>query len=81
MDGGEKRDVAGAASFFLGRAQAALEAADHARTDEAQAAFYKEVETWLFMANRCLNPQGADRPESLRAPHRAPRERRSFREE
>lgn len=79
MDGGEKRDMAGAASYFLRRAQGALEQADHARSDEAQAAFYKEAETWLYMANHCLNPQGAERPQSLSPPlRRAPRERRSF---
>ena len=82
MDSGDKRDMAGAASYFLRRAQAALEAADHARSDAAQAAFYKEVETWLYMANHCLNPHAAERPQSLSLPlRRAAREQRSFRED
>jgi hypothetical protein len=82
MDSGEKRDVASAASYFLRRAQAAVDAADHARSEDAQAAFYKEAETWLYMANHCLNPHRAARPQSLAPPlDRAPRERRSFQAE
>jgi hypothetical protein len=82
MAGGAKRDMAGAASYFVRRAQAAVEAADHARSEDAQAAFYKEAETWLYMANHCLDPDRAERPQGLPPPlRRAAGERRSFQED
>lgn len=68
-----------AAGFFMTRAQEAMDAAEKARTSEAAEALYKEAETWMYMASRCLNPDGARRPQPLSAPiRRAPSERRSF---
>ena len=79
MSASGKREMAGAASFFLARAQTAVEAADHARTEDAQAALLKEAETWLYMAHSCLRPGQAERPQTLRPPaQRAIGERRSF---
>lgn len=68
-----------AASFFMERANEAIEAADNARSDDASTAFFKEAETWLYMASQCLNPEGAfARPEILPPTPRVARERRSF---
>jgi hypothetical protein len=80
---GKSDEKAGAAVYFLKRAQAAVEAADTARTEDAAAAFYKEAETWLYMARQCLNPDGGlPAPGALPAPsRRAAGERRSFRPE
>ncbi|WP_041373705.1 hypothetical protein [Phenylobacterium zucineum] len=72
-----------AASFFLGRAQEAMAAADDAPSEDASAAYYKEAETWLYMAGQCLNPARAA-PPPLRLPPPPPRvgrERRSFMED
>lgn len=68
-----------AASFFMQRANEAIEAADAARSEEASGAFYKEAETWLYMASQCLSPDGGfQKPETLRPAPRVSRERRSF---
>ncbi|MCR5874087.1 hypothetical protein LRS10_07865 [Phenylobacterium sp. J426] len=67
----------------MSRAQEAIDAAEAARNEEASAAFYKEAETWLYMASRCLNPEGETaRPMTLDvAPPRVRGERRSFMED
>lgn len=72
-----------AASFFMTRAQEAISAAENARSEDACAAFYKEAETWLYMAGRCLNPEGqASRPETFSLETlRVRGERRSFKED
>ena len=68
-----------AATFFMKRASEAIGQADRARTEDASAAFYKEAETWLYMAGQCLNPERAAKPASLGpAPRRVGREPRSF---
>lgn len=68
-----------AASFFMERANEAIEAADSASSEDACAAFFKEAETWLYMANQCLNPEsGATPPATLPPAPRVARERRSF---
>lgn len=68
-----------AATFFLERAGEAIEAADDARSEDSSAAFFKEAETWLYMAGQCLNPDGGmARPDSLAPAPRVARERRSF---
>jgi hypothetical protein len=78
-----RADHVEAAGFFMSRAQEAIDAAEAARNEEACAAFYKEAETWLYMASRCLNPEGeAPRPVTLAtAPARVRGERRSFQED
>lgn len=70
-----------AAAFFMKRANEAMGHADHARSDEASAAFYKEAETWLYMASQCLNPAAAAKPPSLPSFSKVGRERRSFSDE
>lgn len=68
-----------AASFFLERASEAIEAADHARTEDASGAYYKEAETWLFMASQCLSPEGElAPPPKMEPPSRVAKESRSF---
>lgn len=74
-----RQDKMKAASYFMDRANAAIDAAENARSEEACAALYKEAETWLFMAGQCLNPEsGFARPETLRPAPRVAGERRSF---
>lgn len=72
-----------AASFFMTRAQEAINAAESARSEDASAAYYKEAETWLYMAGKCLNPEAqAPPPETFSlAPRRVHGERRSFMED
>jgi hypothetical protein len=73
------KDKAQAASYFMARAEEAVAAADEARSEDAMAALYREAETWLYMASKCLNPD-AKRPPPLgfdSAP-RVRREPRSF---
>jgi len=72
-----------AASFFMNRAQEAISAAETARSEDACAAFYKEAETWLYMAGKCLNPEGqAAPPETFSLGlQRVRGERRSFKED
>jgi hypothetical protein len=79
----DQDDKVEAASCFLARAHEAIEAADAARSEAAAEALYKEAETWLFMASRCLNPAAAARrPQTLpERARRAPEERRSFQPE
>lgn len=81
--GPDNKEKAVAASHFLKRAQAAVEAADAARTEDAAAAFCKEAETWLYMARHCLAADpGTPAPDALPKPSpRAAGERRSFRAE
>jgi hypothetical protein len=68
-----------AASYFLERANEAIDAADSAGSEEASAAFFKEAETWLFMANQVLTPDSElSPPQPLPAAPRVARERRSF---
>jgi hypothetical protein len=68
-----------AASFFMERANAAIEAADRAGSEDAAAAFFKEAETWLYMASHCLNPESTfSRPEPMAPMPKVARERRSF---
>lgn len=74
----EKDDTVEAARYFITRAQEAIEAAEAARTDEAHAAFYREAETWLYMANKCLRPDAAAPPPAPPPPRRVAPERRSF---
>ena len=74
----EKDDTVEAARYFITRAQEAIEAAEAARTDEAHAAFYREAETWLYMANRCLRPDIEAPPRAPPPPRRVAPERRSF---
>jgi hypothetical protein len=74
-----RQDKVKAASYFMQRANDAIEAAEAARSDEASAAFYKEAETWLYMAGQCLNPEsGIARPDTLQPAPRIAGERRSF---
>ena len=71
-----------AASFFMARAHDAIVAAERARSEDAHVAFYKEAETWLYMASQCLNPAVVERPRTLAPPPpRVGRERRSFSDE
>ncbi len=71
-----------AASFFMTRAQEAIAAAERARSEDSCAAFYKEAETWLYMARRCLDPQRkGPRPETFSLAPRPLGERRSFKED
>jgi hypothetical protein len=75
----DRQDKVEAASFFLARAHEAIEAAEAARSQASAEALYKEAETWLYMASRCLNPKVAQRPSRLETPaHRPLEERRSF---
>lgn len=68
-----------AASYFMERANEAIEAADSASSEDASTAFFKEAETWLFMANQVLTPDsGLTPPETLIPTPRVARERRSF---
>ena len=76
-----REETVEAARFFIARAQEAIESAEAARTDEAHAAFYKEAETWLYMANKCLRPDAAAPPSSPPPPRRVAGEQRSFRGE
>ena len=79
MSDGDRQDKVKAASYFIERANAAIEAADAARSDEASAAFYMEAETWLYMAGQCLNLDGElARPQARRPTPRVAGERRSF---
>lgn len=74
-------DQAQAATYFLKRAQEAVRAADGARSEDAGAALYKEAETWLYMAARCLGRTDAPAPQTLAAPvQRVKGEPRSFRD-
>jgi hypothetical protein len=74
-------ESASAATFFLRQAQAAIEAADTARTEDAIGALYKEAETWLYMASKCLGRDNTPLPNRLGAPHqRVTGEPRSFRD-
>jgi hypothetical protein len=67
------------ASFFLERASEAVDAADHARSEDASNAFFKEAETWLYMASQCLSPESEIvRPPSMSPASRVARESRSF---
>lgn len=72
-----------AAGFFMQRAQEAIAAAETARSEDATAAYYKEAETWLYIAGQCLNPsRETPRPETLSlGPRRPLTERRSFKED
>ena len=73
-----KEDQLRAAAFFMQRAREAIEAAEHAASEDAGAAYYQEAETWIYMAARSLN-QSTPRPAPMAPPPvRAPRERRSF---
>ena len=74
----EKDETVEAARYFIARAQEAIEAAEAARTDEAHAAYYKEAETWLYMANKCLRPDAEAPPSAAPPPRRVAPERRSF---
>lgn len=68
-----------AAGWFMQRAKAAMDAAEEAGSEDASLAFYKEAETWLYMAAKSLNPNTTARPSPLPAPEaRVKRERRSF---
>jgi hypothetical protein len=68
-----------AASFFLERASEAIDAADHARSEDAASAFFKEAETWLFMASQCLSLESeVARPQTMAPAARVAREARSF---
>jgi hypothetical protein len=79
MAGPDERDKAKAAGFFMARADEAIHAAERARSEDQAAALYKEAETWLYIASRCLNPQVARRPDTLTSPpRRAAAEPRSF---
>ncbi|MGA0606145.1 hypothetical protein ACO2Q0_09105 [Phenylobacterium sp. VNQ135] len=79
----KRADHVEAASFFMTRAQDAISAAEGARSEDACAAFYKEAETWLYMAGRCLNPEAqSPRPETFSlGTARVRGERRSFEED
>ncbi|WP_374470887.1 hypothetical protein [Phenylobacterium sp.] len=67
-----------AAAYFMERAQAAIDAAEQAPSEDAGQAFYKEAETWLYMAGKSLNPATPPPKPMNLPPMRAPRERRSF---
>ena len=74
-----KTDQIQAAGWFMQQAKAAMEAAEQAASEDASLAFYKEAETWLYMAAKSLNPNSAARPAPLSAPElRVRGERRSF---
>lgn len=79
----KRADHVEAAGFFMKRAQDAIAAAERARSEDASAAYYKEAETWLYIASQCLNPsREAPRPETLSlSPRRPVGERRSFKED
>jgi hypothetical protein len=75
-----KEDDVSAATFFLRRAQEAMEGADAARSPDAAAAHFKAAETWLYLASKCLGREDTPLPSALARP--APRiggEPRSFR--
>lgn len=75
-------EQAGAAAFFLKQAQAAIEAADTARSEDAISALYKEAETWLYMASKCLGQVNTPPPARLGRPaRRVVGEPRSFRDD
>lgn len=68
-----------AAGWFMQRAREAIDAAEDAGSEDASLAFYKEAETWLYMAAKSLNPDTARKPPPLSPPDlRVKRERRSF---
>lgn len=74
-----RQDKMKAASYFMDRANDAIEAAENARSEQACAALYREAETWLFMAGQCLNPEKAfPKPEAFQPMPRVAAERRSF---
>ncbi|MCR5878729.1 hypothetical protein [Phenylobacterium sp. J367] len=75
---GSKEQQVRAAAFFMQRAQEAIDQAERAGSEAVGEAFYKEAETWLYMAAKSLKPETA-KPPPMRPPvARVGPERRSF---